>query len=125
MVIANFVAVTGRVNAAICLFDQMPYHETSIELTRAMFGKSGEMNVMEDDGDVVATEQIGGHSLRTSKHRRSSRMSRSTLPASSHEAKIHRELLKRQSRAYYKLGQLVRVVHLMWEWAEAEDDFIM
>jgi hypothetical protein len=89
-----------------------------------MFGKTGEMNVMEDDRDAVVTEQIGGHSLRVSKHRRSSRMHRQSLPASVDEAKTQRELLKRQSRAYYKLDQLVEAMRLMWDWAEAEDDFI-
>jgi len=39
-------------------------------------------------------------------------------------SKVHREMLQLHSRTYYELNQLVRALQALWNWRNAEDEYI-
>jgi len=62
------------------------------------------------------------HNLRRSTRQRPS--SKEHRNVGDDRSKVHREMLQLHSRTYYELNQLVRALQALWNWRNAEDEYI-
>ena len=113
-------AEDGRIAAAIALSRRFSCRKVSFSKTPLVFGR--EVDVMDDhegSGDEAAPALR--RSTRTSVRKRSVSANGRTL--SPEHAKVHRDLLKQQSRTAYELEQLARAIYTLYQWRQAEAIF--
>lgn len=111
----------GRVQAALDLYEQLPFVTISETLSPSVLGKK--VNIMSEDAGAPDTERDAGHNLRRSSRRRMSTKSErgsQTIPP----WKSRQDALRRHARLYYELGQLVEGLDILWKWRDTEDDYI-
>ena len=113
-------AEDGRIAAAIALTRRFSCRKVSFSKTPLVFGR--EVDVMDDhegSGDEAAPALR--RSTRASVRKRSVSASGRTL--SPEHAKVHRDLLKQQSRTAYELEQLAHAIYTLHQWRQAEAVF--
>jgi len=112
-------ADAGRLNAFVELFERLPFSSISTAKTPAILGTQLDIHDYEgaDEGEAQAFQ----------KSTRSSQIRDTQSPQvrlSLENDKLHRELLKVQSRTYVELGQMVAALKSMWRWRRIEDEYV-
>jgi len=103
------------------LFQVIPFEKASETLTPSALDKA--QNIMAEADDELESQTP--HNLRRSTRQRpTSKEHRNVPQAGDDRGKAHRELLKLHSRGYHELNLLVRALQALWNWRNAEDEYM-
>ena len=124
MIVSTLLTIftaAGRVQAALRLYEKLPFQSVSETLSPSVLGKK--INIMEEDAAAPHIESDTAHNLRRSSRRRMSIKAERTLQTNA-PWKIRQKALRRPARLYYELGQLVEALEVLWRLRDTEDDFV-
>jgi len=106
--------------ALLALFNRLPFSVLSTAKTSAILGK--QVDILQDHEGSDEDETPALQRSMKSRPTPSARTARTPLAAK--ELKVHRDLLKAQSRTYVEIGQMVAALKSMWRWRVIEDEYI-